>query len=265
MAQTGASANRGQGMSERIESFRERLTGREALMGTFMKSPSPIVAEVLGLSALDAIAIDCEHAPFGRLELDLCIGALRAAGMPSLVRLADDTPTSIRNALDSGASGIVVPHVTSPEQAAAIVRAAHFGDGGRGYAGSPRAAGYSRKSMADHLADSREQTSVILQIEDIPALQHVAQIAEVDGVDCLFVGRVDLAVAMQKGVSDDEVVATVQDICLACASVGTAVGMFTPDLDELPKWREAGASLFLLGSDQSMLLAGAAQLAASIR
>lgn len=252
-------------MSERVESFRERLTGREALMGTFMKSPSPIVAEVLGLSALDAIAIDCEHAPFGRLELDLCIGALRAADMPSLVRLADDTPTSIRNALDSGASGIVVPHVTSPEQAAAIVRAAHFGDGGRGYAGSPRAAGYGRKSMADHLADSREQTSVILQIEDIPALQHVAQIAEVDGVDCLFVGRIDLAVAMNTSASDESVITAVKNICEAARESEPAVGMFTPNVSELPDWIEAGASLFLLASDQSMIIESANALAQSMR
>lgn len=230
-----------------------------------MKTPSYIVAEVLGLSSLDAVAIDGEHAPFGRIELDACVAACRAADLPNLVRIGDDSPRQIQNALDCGATGVIVPHVTTAEQAAAIVKAAHFGSGGRGYAGSPRAAGYGTKNMPNHLADSGAQTTVIVQIEDLDALDNVASIAAVDGVDCLFVGRVDLAVAMQKGVSDDEVVATVQDICLACASVGTAVGMFTPDLDELPKWREAGASLFLLGSDQSMLLAGAAQLAASIR
>lgn len=252
-------------MGDNISAFRQRLRRSDPLIGTFIKTPSPIVAEVLGLSTLDTIAIDCEHAPFGRVDLDLCISALRAADMPSLVRLADGSPTQIRNALDSGASGIIVPHVTSPEQATAIVKAAHFGDGGRGYAGSPRAAGYGTKAMADHIADSRASTAVIVQIEDIAALDHVAQIAAVDGVDCLFVGRVDLAVAMQKSVSDKAVVSTVADICTACTSEGTAVGMFTPDLGEIPKWRDAGASLFLLSSDQSMLLAGANQLAESIR
>ena len=235
------------------------------MMGTFVKTPSPIVAEVLGLTHLDAIAIDSEHAPFGRVELDLCIAALRAADMPSLVRLADDSSTEIRNALDSGATGIVVPHVTTADQAAAIVRAARFGDGGRGYAGSPRAAHYTTKSMADHIVDSHDQTTVILQIEDVGALDNVAEIAAVDGVDCLFVGRVDLAVGMEKGVSDQAVVDTVRDICAVGQSVGTAIGMFTPDLGEIPDWRAAGASLFLLSSDQSMLLAGANELAQVIR
>lgn len=252
-------------MANSTDTFRKRLIAGDAMMGTFIKTPSPIVAEVLGFSDLDVIAIDAEHAPFGRMELDSCIAASRAADKPSLVRLSDGSPTEIRNALDCGATGVVVPHVTSAEQAKAIVKASRFGDGGRGFAGSPRAANYTKKSMADHIADSREQTTVIVQIEDIAALENVAQIAAVEGIDCLFIGRTDLAVGMQKGVSDKDVIATVRDICAGTRSEGTAVGMFTPDLAEIPEWREAGASLFLLSSDQSMLLAGANTLAQSIR
>ena len=252
-------------MSDRCASFKERLTSNDFLVGSFLKTPSSIVAEVLGHSSLDAVAIDVEHAPFGRLEIDQCIGALHTADMPSLVRVSDDSPTHIRNALDCGATGIVVPHVTSAEQAATIARNAHFGSGGRGYAGSPRAAGYTTKSMTDYLADSKAQTTVIVQIEDLEALDRVSDIAAVDGVDCLFVGRVDLAVAMGEAVSGSAVIDTVKEICAACTGAGTAVGMFTPDLAEIPMWRELGASLFLLSSDQSMLLASANQLADSIR
>ena len=251
-------------MSERCKTFRERLTAKEFIVGTFLKTPSSIVAEVLGLSALDSVAIDVEHAPFGRLELDRCIGALRAADMPSLVRVSDDSPTHIRNALDCGATGIVVPHVTSADQAAAIVKCSYFGPGGRGYAGSPRAADYTTKSMADYMADSATQTAVIVQIEDLKALDRVSDIASIDGVDCVFVGRVDVAVAMGEAVSSAAVVDTVKEICAACTGAGKTVGMFTPDLAEIPMWRELGASLFLLSSDQSMLLAGADQLVDSI-
>ena len=248
-----------------MNTFRERLTNSEPLIGTFLKTPSAIAAEVLSYSDLDVFCIDAEHAPFGRLETDQCLAAFHAADKPSLVRVADDSSTEIRSALDSGATGILVPHVTSAEQASAIVAAAHFGDGGRGYAGSTRAANYTTKPMADHLADSGARTTVIVQIEDIAALEHVAQIAAVDGVDALFVGRIDLAVAMQKSPMDKEVIATVQDICAAGRAAGTAVGMFTPDLAELPDWQDAGASLFLLGSDQSMILDGANTLAQAIR
>jgi 2-keto-3-deoxy-L-rhamnonate aldolase RhmA len=252
-------------MGNRTATFKQRLTDGEGIIGTFLKTPSSIMAEVMGNSELDVIAIDAEHHPFGRLELDSCIAALRAADMPSLVRLSSDSPSDIRNALDCGATGIVAPHVTTASQAAAIVRAAHFGDGGRGYAGSTRAAGYGGKKMPDHLRDSAEQTTVIVQIEDIAALDNVDAIAAVEGVDCLFIGRVDLAVGMQKEVGDDKVLAAVQAVCSMGQKANTRVGMFTANYDELPDWRERGASLFLLSSDHALAVDGANQLATLIR
>ena len=251
-------------MGKNCSKFRNRLTLGEPIAGTFIKTPSPIVAEVLGLSNLDVFCIDTEHAPFGRLELDLCVAAFRAADRPSLVRTANDSSTEIRNALDSGATGILVPHVTTASQAARVVSAAHFGEGGRGFAGSTRAADFTTKGMPQHLVDSREQTAVIVQIEDLAALDNVADIAGVDGVDAIFIGRIDLAVAMGKAPSDRAVVSAVQEICSAASEVGTTIGMFTPDLDEIPSWRDAGASLFLLDSDQGLILAGANRLAESL-
>ncbi len=245
--------------------FRKHLAEGGRVVGTFIRTPSAIVAEVLSKSDLDVFCIDTEHAPFGRLEVDHCIGALRAADRPSLVRVADDSPTEIRSALDCGATGVLVPHVTSAAQAKAIVRAAHFGDRGRGFSGATRAADYTTKSMAGHLRDSRDRTTVVVQIEDIAALENVGEIASVDGVDAIFVGRVDLAVAMQKSVMDKDVIAAVRDICKAGSAAGTTVGMFTPDLGEIDDWRDRGASLFLLGSDQSMILQGANSLAGAIR
>jgi len=235
-------------MGTNCESFRSRLIAGDSLVGTFVKTPSPIIAEVLGLSTLDVFCIDTEHAPFGRLELDLCVAAFRAADRPSLVRIADDSPREIRNALDSGATGIVVPHVT-------------FGEGGRGFAGSTRASNFTRKRMLDHIGDSAQQTTIIVQIEDLAALANVSEIAAVDGVDAIFIGRIDLAVAMSKSPMDAEVISTVSRICEEASEVGTAVGMFTPDNSEIPGWNAAGVSFYLLSSDQSMILAGADELA----
>ena len=252
-------------MSTRRERFRQRLLEGETLAGTFLKTPSSIVAEVLGLTQLDVVCIDAEHAPFGRLEMDAASAALSAADMPTLVRIGSDAPGDIRNALDSGANGVLVPHVVSAEQAARIVRASRFGEGGRGFAGSPRAARYTRKGMRQHLADSARHTSVVVQIEDLAALPNAADIAAVDGVDAVFVGRADLAVAMGRAIDDPAVIDAVAEVCKAGGPSGTTVGMFTPKPDEIPGWIGAGASLFLLGSDHSFLLAGADALAKTVR
>ncbi len=251
--------------SSRIPEFRKRLLDRELLVGTFVKTPSPLVCELLCLTSLDVLCLDTEHAPFGRLDMDACLSMAVATDKPSLVRVGDDSPSQIRNALDSGATGILVPHVTSAEQAEAICRAAHFGEGGRGYAGSTRAASFTKKPMPAHLADSASHTTVIAQIEDPVALSSIEAIAAVGGIDCLFIGRVDLAVAMGTDTSAPEVMHAVETICLAGTAAGKPVGMFTPDLAELSKWRSAGASLFLLGSDQTFIISGAEALAREVR
>lgn len=252
-------------MGQRTDRFAERLAGGEPLVGTFVKTPSTIVSEVLGLTELDACCLDAEHAPFGRFETDACVAALRAADMPSLVRVANDSATELRCALDAGATGVLVPHVTSADQAARVVAQAHFGDGGRGFAGSTRASGFTTKPMPAHLADSARQTTVVVQIEDIEALSQLEAIAAVPGVHALFVGRVDLAVAMGTTVDDPKVVAAVERVCEVGRGAGRAVGMFTPRLEELSRWQSLGASFFLLGSDQSFVLQGAARLLATAR
>jgi 2-keto-3-deoxy-L-rhamnonate aldolase RhmA len=250
-------------MGERIRTFRARLKGGDPLVGTFIKTPSPIICEVLSLARLDVVCLDCEHAPFGRLEVDSCVAVLRAADQPSLVRVAADSAADIRNALDCGATGILVPHVRSADQALTIVRATRHGEGGRGYSGSTRAAGFTTRSMREHLDHSSAHTTVIVQIEDVAALASVTAIAATEGIDCIFAGRADLAVAMNKDPSAPEVIDAVATICAAGRSTGTAVGMFAPVIEEVPRWRAAGASLFLLGSDQSFVLSGARELAAS--
>lgn len=244
-----------------VESLKARLAAREQLLGTFVKTPSPVVCEVLGKTDLDLVCIDAEHAPFDRSVQDQCLYALRNEGMESLVRVPSAAPEHTLNALDCGATGVVIPHVTTPEMAAQVAASAHFGAGGRGYAGSTRAAGYTTKAMSAHLAESAEHVVVVAQIEDIEALEAIDDIAAVDGLDCLFVGRIDLTVALgARSPQAREVVAAVERICEAGAEAGRTVGMFVGNLDEIPIWQERGASLFILSSDQSFLMQGAADL-----
>ncbi len=247
-------------------SFRERLSSGQPLIGTWVKTPSTIVCEVLSATRLDVLALDAEHAPFGRLELDGCLAVTRLAGMPSLVRIPSTNAADILNALDCGATGVIAPHVTSAEEARALVKACHFGPGGRGYAGSTRAAELGRKKMPAHLEASRQQTTVVAQIEDVPAVDAIDEIAAVDGVDCLFVGRIDLTVALgAESPASPAVIEAVERVCAAGRAAGRRVGMFVSDLEEVDRWMAAGATLFLLSSDHSFLSEGADRLAARFR
>jgi staphyloferrin B biosynthesis citrate synthase len=242
-------------------SLKTRIAAREPLLGTFLKTPHPHVVEVLATCGLDLLCIDAEHAPFDRAAIDLCIMAGRAGGLPVIVRPASGAPEQILNALDCGADGVLVPHVRSRAEAEAVVRAAQYGPGGRGYAGSTRAAGYGLTGMDDHRARAAAQTVVIAQIEDREALDELEAIAAVPDIDALFVGRIDLTVSLGCTNPDDpQVVAAVERIVSACAAAGRPSGMFLSRAEDAAHWRAKGSSLFLLGSDHSFLRQGAALL-----
>ncbi|QMW23572.1 HpcH/HpaI aldolase family protein [Sandaracinobacteroides saxicola] len=243
--------------------FKAQVRGGALTVGTWLKTPHPTVAEVLALSPLDCLVLDAEHAPFGRAELDACV---RAAGAkPVLIRPESAAPAHLLQALDYGAAGVIVPHVRSAAEARAIVRACHFGPGGRGYAGTTRSAGFGTRAMATNRADAAHVT-VIAQIEDAEALDEIEAIARVDGLDALFIGRADLTISLDAASPDDpRVVAAVEAILAAGRAAGKAIGMFLPRPGDAALWRGKGASLFLLASDHDFLLAGAKALAAGVR
>ena len=248
------------------QSLKTRIAAGDQLVGTFVKTPSPMLCEVLGKTSLDLVCLDAEHSPFDRLVQDQCLYALRSESMPSLVRVPSAAPEHTLNALDCGATGVVIPHVTTPDMAAQVAAAAHFGPGGRGYAGSTRAADYTSKPMGDHLADSATQSVVVAQIEDLEGLDAINEIATVEGIDCLFVGRADLTVALgADSAAHPIVVEAVEKVCAAGKRAGRPVGMFVGDLSEIPKWQALGASLFLLSSDHGFLLEGARNLVERFR
>ena len=249
----------------RVSAFRDKLRAGDVIAATWVKTPSPMIVEVLSLSSLDCLVLDAEHAPFDRTSLDLCILAARAYAKPVLVRPASSSHEHILNALDCGADGVVLPHIRSADEAAEAVKACHYGRGGRGYAGSSRSAGYTTKGMAKH-RETAKNVIVIAQIEDVEAVEECEAIARVEGVDALFIGRADLTVAYGATTPDDEiVVAAVERIVAAGKAAGRVTGLFLARTSDVPLWREKGASLFVLSSDHDFILQGAAALSQAIR
>jgi staphyloferrin B biosynthesis citrate synthase len=238
--------------------FKQDLVSGKPLLGTFLKTPHPHVVEVLSTGGLDCLCIDAEHAPFDRSAIDMCVLAARAGGLPAIVRPASSAAHEILNALDCGADGVVVPHVRSAREAADIARVSHYGPGGRGFAGSTRAARYGLSPIDAHFTGSFEKTVVIAQIEDAEALDEIDAIAAIAGIDALFVGRIDLTISLGCTSPDDpRVVAAVELIVAACQRAGRASGMFLSRSADVPYWQERGSSLFLLGSDHNFIRSGA--------
>lgn len=238
--------------------LRTAIVARAPLLGTFVKTPHPIVVEVLALAGFDLAVIDAEHGPFDRASIDLMLLAGQAARLPLIVRVPDDRPATLLGVLDSGAAGVMVPHVTTAEQAAAIARACRYGSDGRGYAGTTRIAGYGTRAAAAHFASTAHEVTVICQIEDAEGARNAARIAEAPGVDALFVGRADLAVSCGfEGFFAEETAAMTRDIV---ALTPCATGLYCAPGEDPAPWRAAGASLVVTGSDHTLLMTGGTDL-----
>ncbi len=178
--------------------FRQRLAGRSPVAGMVIRTPSHHVVEVLAAAPpdhrVDVVMLDTEHAPFDLAVLDSMLAVARALDIPTLVRVHGLERHAIQQALDLGATGIVVPHVDSVASAREVVRLAHYGDGGRGFSPSTRSAGWGTRTIADILDDAAASTTVVIQVEDPSALDVIDDIVQVEGIDAVLIGRADLAV-----------------------------------------------------------------------
>lgn len=241
--------------------FTADVRARQILCGTFIKTPHSHHAEIAGLAGLDFVVIDTEHAPYSAEQLDQCVLGARAAGIASIVRLADSAPRTVLQALDLGAAGVLVPHVTSAAQASEIVASTRYRDGTRGFSNSPRAGAYGGRAMLEHIERSDKAVSVLCQIEDREAVEAIDEIAAVAGVDCLFIGRADLAVSYRVfDLEHGEIEHAIERIVSAGQAAGVPIGMFVGDESAVARYAALGVTLFVIGSDQATLRTGFTRL-----
>ncbi|MEM6740736.1 MAG: aldolase/citrate lyase family protein [Pseudomonadota bacterium] len=246
--------------------LRARMKDAEILAGTFLKTPAHELIEVLALSGLDFVCLDAEHAPFDRARTDACLAIARALALPALVRVPWGRPELVQSALDAGATGIVVPHVSDAETAAAIARAARFGAHGRGFAGSTRWAGFGSSHMPELLARSAEETVVIAMIEEPEGVAAADAIAGTEGIDALMLGPADLSVALGKtDQSSAELAQAYRSVGAACAARGKTFATWVPNAEAAAPRHEAGVRMFFAASEHSWMLQGARTAAAGLK
>jgi staphyloferrin B biosynthesis citrate synthase len=243
-----------------FSSFRRRFAARQAVVGSFIKTPTTHATEIFGALGYDFVVIDEEHAPFDRAITDIVLLAARASNVAGIVRVSSDDPAKILSCLDCGATGVLVPHVASVEKARAIAAAARYRGGRRGYSGSPRAGAYGATPMWALVDEQDASVCTIAMIEDPEALDHIDAIAAVDGIHGLFIGRGDLTVALgAKSSADASVKDAVVRVIAAAKKVAKPVCVMVASSAEAKDFADLGASAFIISSDQSQMRRAAAQ------
>ncbi|WUS95223.1 HpcH/HpaI aldolase/citrate lyase family protein [Streptomyces sp. NBC_00708] len=243
--------------------FREALaaSGRP-LIGMWVCSGSPLVAEICAGSGLDWLLIDMEHSPNHLTSVLAQLQAVSAHPVSPVVRAPGLLPVMIKQILDLGAQNILVPMIDTAEQAEAAVRAVRYpprGDRGIGSA-LARSARWGR--VDDYLADADEHVSLFVQIESATGVRNAAGIAAVDGVDGVFVGPSDLAASMGLigGQTHPDVVAAALRVFETVRRAGKPVGINAFDPAQASAYLEAGAAFVLVGADVALLARGSEAL-----
>lgn len=248
-----------------MQVFRQRVRSGAVQLGTFVKTPSHVIPELLAVAGVDFAIIDGEHAPFDPETLDRMALAARAGGLPCLLRIQELNGASVGQALDLGLSGILVPHVKDAASADRALAAAKYNLGERGFSPSTRGGGYGATDAVAYRARADRETSVWCQIEDEAALSRLDEIASVSEIDCLFVGRADLALSLNVASQKDrKVVEAVAATAAAGRRYGRAVGIYISDTAEIPELLALGITVFVCGSDQSYLIAQGRRLRAEL-
>ncbi|MEJ3405206.1 HpcH/HpaI aldolase/citrate lyase family protein [Rathayibacter sp. YIM 133350] len=245
--------------------LRHRLADADRpLYGMWACSGSPLVAEICAGSGLDWLLIDMEHAPNG-LESSLAqLHAVSGYPVTPVVRVPAADAVTIKQVLDLGAQSILVPMVSTINEARALVEAVRYPPRGRRGVGSALARSARWNRVENYLADADDHTALFVQIETVEGVSAAAEIAALDGIDGVFVGPSDLAASM--GLLGEQthpdVRAAVRATIDAVRSAGKPVGVNAFDPGVAREYARAGAAFLLVGADVALLARGSERLAA---
>ncbi len=242
------------------DNFRDRLLRGERLIGTLLSLPSPELVEIASDAGFDWLFLDMEHGALEARDILRLVQAVREPCAP-LVRVPENREMWIKKALDTGAAGIIVPHVNSAEDAA---RAVHWGkyppEGGRSV-GFSRSNRYGTR-FQESVESANAETVVIAQVEHIDGVRAIEAILDVSGVDAVFIGPYDLSASLGKPgrIQDLDVRDAVRAVAAACARRKVPAGIFALDIPGALKALEEGYSLVCSGVDVGLFSQAAAAI-----
>jgi 2-dehydro-3-deoxyglucarate aldolase/4-hydroxy-2-oxoheptanedioate aldolase len=235
--------------------FKRALAEGRTLFGAWLMSGTPATAEALGVSGFDFLVVDMEHTP---LETHHMVDTLRAvAGTPAspIVRMPWNDVVMIKRALDGGAQSILMPFVQDAEEARRAVASTRYPPAGvRGVAGTHR--GNRWGTVPNYFKAAADELCVMVQIETMPALARLHEIAAVPGIDSIFIGPSDLSASMGHlgDIGHADVQAALRDAARQCKALGTPVGIIGANPELVAKYVEYGYDWIAIGSDMGFML-----------
>lgn len=233
-----------------------RTPEAQAVLGTFVYTPSGDVLGAIGQAGLDFVVLDLEHGAYGMDRLPDLIALAHAADLWTLVRVAEGDVAAVGHVLDFGADGVLVPHVGSSAAAELAVQAAAYAPRGRrSLFPFGRAAAYGALGAVRWSARAHEQQSVAVLLEGTTAFEALEAVLRVDGLDLAFAGPLDLSqdLGVPGQARHPAVQAHLAQLAGAAQAHNKAAGVFCADPDDLRRYVAMGFRVIAYGVDVAVL------------
>ncbi|MEV5410085.1 aldolase/citrate lyase family protein [Thermopolyspora sp. NPDC052614] len=234
--------------------FAARLRGRERIAGVWQITPSPVIAERLATLGFDYLCLDTQHGLIDYASFVAAVTAVDAAGGVAIGRVAANDPARIGRLLDAGAQGVIVPLVNSAEEAAAAVSACRYPPAGTRSYGPAR----SDLRIGPDPRAADEAVACIVMIETRGALEDIERICRIPGLDGVYIGPSDLALALGaprpgETAGTPEFAQAFKRITAAAESAGIGCGVHCHSADEAARMLDDGFTFATACSDLSLL------------
>jgi 4-hydroxy-2-oxoheptanedioate aldolase len=246
--------------------FKEAIRARRPQIGLWGSIPSHYSAEVVAGAGFDWFLIDTEHTPADIETVFHQLQAVAAYPTTPIVRVPWNDMVTIKRFLDLGVQSLLIPQVTTVEEAKNAVAYARYPTAGvRGVAGTTRATRFGR--IKDYFRQADAEICVLIQLETETALKNIEAVAAIDGVDGIFIGPADLhaSIGYLGDVAHEKVMPMIDDAIVRIAKTGKAPGILTSSEENARRWLKLGALFVAVGSDVSVLARGTDALVAKFK
>lgn len=242
-----------------MKKLKARIYNGETLIGCWSNLGSSLTAEIVGLAGFDWVLIDIEHGAGSESHVLHQLQALEHTPAAAVVRVESYQRQRFHRVLDLGAEGIMCPRIYNVDEARLAVKAIRYQpEGSRGVARMIRAADFG-PGFDEYYANHKDNLVCIIQVETEEVLDNLDSVAAIDGVDVLFVGPIDLSIALNiYGQFDHpKFVKAIKATAEAAAKNGKAAGVLLQKPEEFKKYYELGFRFIASGSDSAFVLNGA--------
>lgn len=249
--------------------MKNKLKQNERLYGTMLcEANFPNIAHIFKGSGCDFFIIDCEHGAFNFETVSVTIAVAKAIGLCCIIRIPEIRRECILKYLDMGADGILVPMVSSADDAKKTVQYAKYKPiGQRGVSISRAHSNYISSNVEDYIEKANNNTIILLQIELLAALESIDEIAAVEGIDGLILGPTDLSMDMDclNNFSDDLFKKAITKIANVAKQNALSSGVICSDSNLIKTCISAGMNIFCTDSEIRLIKKGLSEKISALK